>query len=271
MARYGLWSLRKLLVAAARGLIGSITHVSTRDAVAALTFDDGPHPEYTPRLLDILERYQARATFFMVGEAAKRHPDLVSQVARAGHVVGNHTWDHPSFPLLSSSERRGQFRAWELATAPHGQRLFRPPYGHQSVASCLDAKRFGYDIVHWSLAARDWLDHDAEWMAARLVDQIQPGSVVLFHDALYSYTDERYVDRGPMLEAVNIVLEQLCDRFRFVTVPDLLQHGRPQRRIRCDRKPNPDWERVKDHKRQYDDPLPMPTAVGTSRRRLGHE
>ena len=82
---------------------GTITGVTTRDPVAALTFDDGPHPEYTPLLLNILERYQARATFFMIGDAAQRHPDLVRQVAQGGHAIGNHSWDHPFFPSLSGS------------------------------------------------------------------------------------------------------------------------------------------------------------------------
>jgi peptidoglycan/xylan/chitin deacetylase (PgdA/CDA1 family) len=83
-----------------------------------MTFDDGPDPEYTPRLLDILKKYQVHATFFiMVGEAAHNHPKLVRQVAQAGHAVGNHSWDHPSFPLISGRERRAQIRACAEAIA----------------------------------------------------------------------------------------------------------------------------------------------------------
>lgn len=244
-----IWNPRRLLVAAVRRTIGVVTHVSTQDNVAALTFDDGPHPVYTPRLLDILERHGARATFFMVGKSASMHPDLVRRVAQAGHAIGNHSWNHQSLPLISSRERRAQMRACERALAPHSQRLLRPPYGHQTVASLFDAWCLGYRVIAWSLHAYDWLDHDASWMADRLVDQITPGCVVLLHDALYSYPDERYVDRGHMLMAVDMVLERLGDCFRFLTVPDLLQCGRPQRRNWCQRV-NPNWAKVKEHKRQ---------------------
>ena len=78
--------------------------------MVGLTFDDGPDPEYTPRLLEILHRHGARATFFMAGEAARQHPELVRQVAQAGHAIGNHGWDHPSFPFISRDERLAQMR-----------------------------------------------------------------------------------------------------------------------------------------------------------------
>ena len=222
--------IHRLYNALLRRGIGTITHVSTQEPVAALTFDDGPHTEVTPRLLDILDKYQARATFFMVGEAAQRYPDLVRRVAEAGHAIGNHSWDHSSLPLLSGKERRAQIRACEKAIAPYGQRLFRPPYGHQSVTSRLDALWLGYQVIAWNVTASDWRDHDANWMTDRLVNEIKPGSIILFHDALYTYVEKRYTDREPTLRAVNLLLERLGENFRFVTIPDLLRSGEPQRR-----------------------------------------
>lgn len=228
MQRKGI--VHRLFNAVAQRAMGTITHVSTQDPVAALTFDDAPHPEFTPRLLDVLERNQARATFFVIGEAAQRHPDLVQRIAQAGHAIGNHSWDHPSFPLISGRERRAQLRACEKVIAPYGQRLFRPPYGHQSVASRLDALCLGYQVIAWNLHAYDWLDHDANWMADRLTNRIKPGSIILLHNALYHTPEEQCADRGPVIEAVNMLLERVGDRFRFITIPELLQRGRPQRR-----------------------------------------
>jgi len=230
--QYSVTKLRRLLVGARQtmNVMGTITHVRIRDPVAALTFDDGPDPQWTPRILDILERHQARATFFMVGEAAQRYPKLVQRVAQTGHAIGYHSWDHPSFPLITGSERRAQLRACAKAIAPYGRRTFRPPYGPQCVASRLDALWLGYQVVTWNLLAYDWLDHDENWMAKRLVRQIKPGSVILFHAALYHFMEERYTNREPMLEALNTLLEQVGDCFRLITVPELLRHGRPQRR-----------------------------------------
>ena len=120
IVKSGMSMLRRPLAFTARALFGTITHFRTADAVAALTFDDGPHPEYTPRLLDMLDRYQAHATFFMVGESARNYPELVQRVANAGHAVANHSWNHRSFVLLSGSERRAQIRECEKAIAPYG-------------------------------------------------------------------------------------------------------------------------------------------------------
>lgn len=221
---------RKLLNVVMRNVLGTITHVATQNAVAALTFDDGPHPEFTPRLLDILGKHRAQATFFMVGEAAQRYPELVRQVAQAGHAIGNHSWDHPSFPLITGHERRAQIRACAKAIAPYGQRIFRPPYGDQTVASRLDALLLGYRVVTWNVLAEDWLDHDADWMVSMLVNHVRHGSVILFHDSLHHTIENRYADREPTIKAVEMLLERLSTHFSFVTIPELLQCERPQRR-----------------------------------------
>ncbi|HYE64432.1 MAG TPA: polysaccharide deacetylase family protein [Pyrinomonadaceae bacterium] len=223
----------RLTWAAKRRFFGTVTHVETSDHVVALTFDDGPHPDSAPRLLDILDRHRARATFFMVGRAAQRHPELVQRIAQAGHAIGNHTWDHPSLPSISGRLRRRQIRACERATAPYGQRLLRPPYGHQSIASRLDALLLGYQVIAWNLVAEDWLDRDPVWMADKLASEIKPGSVVCLHDAIYSDWPEDgapHYDRQPMLEAVDLLLDRLGGSYRFVTIPELLRRGRPVRR-----------------------------------------
>jgi peptidoglycan/xylan/chitin deacetylase (PgdA/CDA1 family) len=231
MGRYFLRIIRRLFSLATRDVIGTITHVETRESVAALTFDDGPDPDTTPRLLDILERHKARATFFMTGEAAELHPELVKQVADAGHVIGNHSWDHPSFPLIRGRERRAQIRACAQAIAPYGERLFRPPYSEQNIASRIDALLLGYKVVMFDVSSDDWCGGDAETIANQLERRVHPGSVIVLHDRLSNALDETYFDREPMLKAITIFLDRLGGRFRFVTIPELVRHGRAGKRI----------------------------------------
>ena len=232
--------LQKPVAYVRRRVAGSITHVSTTENAVALTFDDGPDPEFTPRLVDMLARYQAHATFFFVGRSAQQYPEVVRQVAQAGHAIGNHTWDHPSLPLISGRERRAQIQACAKALAPYGQRLLRFPYGHQDVASGLDALWLGYQVNGWNLLGYDWLDHGAEWIAGRLVGKVRRGSVILLHDALYYVSEAGPVDRRPTLQAVEQVLRQTGGRFRFVTVPELLRLGRARRQV-LSIEPDPDW------------------------------
>ena len=213
-----------------RRILGTITSVITHESVVALTFDDGPHPSYTPHLLEILKQHKAHATFFMVGVAATRSRDIVRQVAEAGHAIGNHSWDHQSFPLLTRRKRWAQIRACQQATAPYGARLFRPPYGHQNTTSCLDAFLLGFQVVTWNIVAYDWLDHDPAWMMERIKKKIRPGSIILFHDRLHDAIDKRYLPRDAALEAVNRLLTEVGNVYRFIIVPAMLQLGSPQKK-----------------------------------------
>lgn len=207
---------------------GAITHVCTREPVAALTFDDGPHPVYTRTLLEILDKYGARATFFMVGEAARSQQELVKMVSQAGHAIGVHSWDHSSFGEIGGRERRRQLRACRSALQPYGQRLFRPPWGVQNAASLLDALWLGYRVVTWNTSASDWLELEPGDIAGRLTRGIRPGSIVLLHDAIYrSRLAAPQYDRSAMLEALDLALGEIGEGIRFVTVPELLRYGRP--------------------------------------------
>ena len=218
-----------VLGVAARAMPGTITHVDTDRAVAALTFDDGPHAEFTPRVLDALGRHGARATFFMIGERAHRQPALVRAVASLGHEIANHSWDHPIFPSISAHARRAQIRACARAIAPYGRRLFRPPHGYENVACQLDALWLRHRVVAWNVAVDDWCTTDVTSMAERLVNDIRPGSIVLLHDGMCDAADDRYLDREPMLKALDNALERLENRWRFVTISQLLRAGRPHK------------------------------------------
>lgn len=209
--------------------LGTIIRVDTREPAIALTFDDGPHPEDTPRVLEVLERHGAKATFFMVGKSAAAQPRLVAEAAAAGHAVANHGWDHTSFRLLGAAQRRAQIRDTAAALAPHGVSLFRPPYGEQSLASRLSAGRAGQSVVGFDVVAEDWRDDPAEIVHGRILRRLRRGSIVVCHDTLYTATAPRYRDRAPLRAALDRLLGELSGEFRFVTLPELLRLGRPVR------------------------------------------
>ncbi|MDZ4720836.1 MAG: polysaccharide deacetylase family protein [Roseiflexaceae bacterium] len=209
----------------ARKLMGTITQVRTDQHVAALTFDDGPDPQYTLPLLEVLERHGARATFFMLGQRARQYPELVQRVAAGGHAIGNHTFDHHQMPLINSLERYRQIRRCNRAIAPYGQQLFRPPKGRQNIRSRFILTLMGYQVVTWSVQAEDWLIRDSDWMANRLEDQIIPGTIVLLHDSIWDPFAPETSDRSAMIAAIDTLLTRRSSLYRFVTVPELLRCG----------------------------------------------
>lgn len=230
--------LRKL----GKECLGTVIGACTEQSAVALTFDDGPDPVFTPRLLEILERHQARATFFVVGTRAADHPDIVAQAAASGHAIGNHTWDHPSFLRIPRGERRAQLRRCaEVLPKGRGKPMFRPPFGHQNLATRIEAGLAGYRVVNWSIAEPDWLGHDAETIAAGIESRLQPGAIVLLHDYLMEALEPEFHDRGPTLGAVDLLLERLSDRYKFVTVPELLESG-SARKVFWSQEPDPSFE-----------------------------
>jgi len=229
--------LRRVAYAAlGRTPFGTITSVATREPLVAITFDGGPDERWTPQVLDVLAAHGALATFFVIGTYVDRHPELMQRIVREGHALGNHSHDHPSYPLVSSAERRRDLRACAAALAPYPQplRLFRPPYLDQCVASRFDSWRLGYAVVTCSRHANDWEDRPSEEMTGVLNETIRGGDIVMLHDAV---CDQRYRSRAAMIETLDAVLRAQHDRFRFVTVPELIAAGRPRREMWI-KKPN---------------------------------
>lgn len=215
---------------AGRTLLGTITGVRTAEPVAALTFDDGPHPEFTPLLLDTLARHGARATFFVIGERVAAYPALARRIVAEGHALANHTWSHIRLTGHPGSVRRRELARGAAAIAPFGGvRLFRPPWGAQSPASRLEIALAGHAAVTWSAHAEDWRRHDAAWTAARLAGQLLPGVIFLLHDAMIDPLEPGIEDRAAVIEAVGRLLAATRGSYSFVTVPELLRRGAPVR------------------------------------------
>lgn len=217
---------RRLRDRAMATLYPSILGVKTPQKLLALTFDDGPDPERTPAVLDALAHHGMKATFFLIGERAARHPDLVSRLLAEGHDIGNHSWDHPSLPTLPPARIREQLTRTRDLLGPPGARYMRPPYGNQTPATNRICRSLGYRVVIWSAMGEDWAGDSAEAIAGRIIAKAKPGGIALLHDSLATFEDPAFQDRGPTIAALGLLAERLPG-WRFVTVTELLGAGRP--------------------------------------------
>lgn len=146
-----------------------------------LTFDDGPHPVYTPALLDLLKKYDATATFFVVGELAEKYPHILQRMVKEGHTIGIHHYTHTSswqltpYQLQRQIEKTAQVIEQATTIVPI---LYRPPWGHFNLATRQIAKK--YDVILWSHIFKDWKLHDNH--LAQLHEPIEDGAILLLHD-----------------------------------------------------------------------------------------
>ena len=137
----------------------------------ALTFDDGPNPTITPKLLDLLDRYKAKATFFLIGRYVRECPDLVQETVARGHELGNHTELHPNLLWLNPTKVRVELRLCHdairgaIGTAPE---WFRPPFGFRNPWVIPAARELGYRTVMWTLLPGDWKEKPTEWLIQRM-------------------------------------------------------------------------------------------------------
>ena len=147
-----------------------------------LTFDDGPIPEVTPRVLAILAKYKVKATFFMVGENIDKHPEVYEQVVQAGHSIGNHSYNHLKGWRTSFKTYMENVSKWPKKTT-----LFRPPYGKATLRQRIALHKMGYTLIYWDILTRDY---DASVTPEKMLRLIQrdtrPGSIINFHDSLKS-------------------------------------------------------------------------------------
>lgn len=149
----------------------------------ALTFDDGPDPEITPRALDGLRRAQAPATFFVVGNRAVEHPELVRRIQAEGHEVGNHTWSHRPLTIGACNPVSQVTRTEELLSelAPGSPRVFRPPFGFIGAQGGAALRRSDLVPVYWSIVPGDWDPISPQTIRQRVLSQVHPGAVVVLH------------------------------------------------------------------------------------------
>ncbi|WP_282936903.1 polysaccharide deacetylase family protein [Paenibacillus sp. RC67] len=201
-----------------------VNMVKMADKRVALTFDDGPDNKYTPRILDILKKNQIQATFFLIGENAQKHPQVINRILQEGHVLGNHSWDHQNLSKMTCDQIQSEIsKTDELIKSISGQspEVFRAPYGAVSTEVLETASLTGHQkIIGWSVDTQDWKGKTAAEILSTVKKEVRPGAIILQHS---------FGGRGGNLnntvEALPLIIAYLKENgYSFVTVPELLSY-----------------------------------------------
>lgn len=189
----------------------------------ALTFDDGPHPEYTPQILDILDEYGVKATFFVVGENAARYPEIVKRIIDSGHEIGNHTWSHKGMKGITREQAEKEITDTHVflkETFNYCPVLFRPPGGGEYSLAREIAAENGYKYVLWAWRtdSKDWACPDAESISQTVLSTVSEGDIVLLHDYVGGKSSTPQALR-------QIIPQLLAQGYSLDTVSGLLSRG----------------------------------------------
>lgn len=204
----------------------SICRINTQKKVVALTFDDGPSPQWTPQILDELKEAGVKATFFMIGEHVEQYPDLARRVVDEGHEIGNHSYDHHGIFFYTKDELFEEvFKAEEIIKAATGVSTvyFRPPKAWITDNEKRWLKDEGYQVVLWTLNSKDWVNFDDKYIISYILRRVQPGDILLFHDSGGVFG----IDRGNRQETVETIPKLIKELnqygYSFATVSELLE------------------------------------------------
>jgi len=195
------------------------------DKVVALTFDDGPNEPYTSEILDILDGYNVKATFFVIGENVELYPETARRIVAEGHVLGNHSYSHNANHALTRYGAKDLTMAEEaifntVGVSPH---LYRPPHGKKSPWELEKIKELGLVEVTWSDSTNELNGASASSLAQEIVRKTKLGEIILLHDGYGTSHDSSKSDKSLTVEALPLIIKELQARgYRFVTVPELL-------------------------------------------------
>ena len=203
-------------------LYGTALIAPARPDEIALTFDDGPNPRWTPMLLEILARHNARATFFLLGKYAALQAPLVRQMRQSGHTIANHSWSHPNFAFTGNRQTQNELTRTQAeleSILGEPVRFFRPPFGARRPYTLRLARTLGLTPVLWNAMAADWKATKVEQVAPRLAALIQRNqtrglaSNVVLHDGGQHSLD---VDRSASVASAEALLARFAPTHRFV-------------------------------------------------------
>ena len=189
----------------------------------ALTYDDGPNDPHTFRLLEVLARHNVHATFFLIGRYVRQRPDIVRELVKSGHAIGNHTFTHPLLTLKSAKEIRNELSSCNSAIQEAiGDQpdLFRPPFGGRRPAVFRIARELGLEPIMWNITGYDWNAPPAEVIEKKVSGKIRGGNVILLHDGGHKQIG---ADRSQTVIATDHVLTRCkSEGYKFVTIPEMM-------------------------------------------------
>ncbi len=175
---------------------GFIWNVARRKKTVYLTFDDGPIPEVTPWVLDILKKHDIKATFFCIGNNIDKHPEVFKQVVAAGHAIGNHTYNHLNgWNTENAVYEKNTQQCTDVIKQhkPEGTRLFRPPYGKMSRKQASALRHKGYKLIMWDVLSADFdRSITPEQCLNNVINNTENGSIIIFHDSLKAQENMQY-------------------------------------------------------------------------------
>lgn len=195
-----------------------LNHVNNNMKIA-LTFDDGPHEKYTPEILDILNEYGIKATFFVIGTNAEMYPSIILRTIREGHEIGNHTYHHNKYKDNDLNNIKNEIILNEKVLyeiAEYKPKVYRPPGGYCCGSLPQIATQLDYSVILWSIDTHDWRwkVKTPQMIADSVIDNIKSGDIILCHD---------YVDINNTPDALRIFLPKLLEMgYEFVTVSELI-------------------------------------------------
>lgn len=198
-----------------------VTRGSKQEKLLALSFDDGPHPEYTIEILDTLKKYNAVATFFVLGQHAEKYPEIVKRQILEGHEIGNHSYSHINMKKSSPKEIQKEFDTTQeiIYSISHTEsKLFRPPYGNYNNDVIKVVDSHDSIIVLWTFYqdSKDWSNPGIDSIVENTLSKVQNGDIILLHD--YVYKKESHT-----VEALKEILPALINKgYKFVTISDLM-------------------------------------------------
>jgi peptidoglycan/xylan/chitin deacetylase (PgdA/CDA1 family) len=189
---------------------------------AALTFDDVPDTIFTNQILDVLKQYGVKATFFVVGNRAEAHPEVIRRIVKDGHELGNHSYSHPNLAKTDAAKFHDEvLNTEQILTNITGykHKLFRPPYGNVTEPQILWLASQQYHIINWNVDSLDWKGLNAEQVTANVLGHVVPGAVILQHGA-----GGEGEDLTGTVQALPGIIEKLqASNIQLVTVPELFK------------------------------------------------